>query len=108
MDLITLVALDAAGKVMESVKQDCLYVVLRLAKAMMREKARAAEKIQGNVRLVTVDFLGVSSSRGSYQVASSKQENSWVIDCTLGVIHPSWRQQRAKKLSSTSKGEIVV
>ena len=87
MDLITLVALDVAGiestKVMESVDQDGLYMVLRLVKAMMREEARAIEKIQSRVRSTIVDSLEVSSSRESCQVASSKQENSWVINCTL-------------------------
>ena len=52
-------------KLMESVKQDRLYVVLGLSKAMMREEAQAAEKIQERVRLVIVDSLGVSSSRGA-------------------------------------------
>ena len=41
MDLITLVALNVvrikSAKVMESVDQDDLYMVLGLAKAMMRE-----------------------------------------------------------------------
>ena len=80
----------------------------------MREEARVIKKIKGKVRPITIDSLGISSSRESCQMVSSKQENSWVIDCTLiiqgqqGVIHPGWRKQRAKKLNSTSKGEIVV
>ena len=68
---------------MESIEQDDLCVVLRLAKAMLREEAWATEKIQGGVRQVTLDSLGVSSSRGTCQVASLKQENSLVIDYTL-------------------------
>ena len=58
-------ALDVAGiesvKVMKSVKQEGLYMMLRLAKVMMREEAQIVEKIQRRVRLFTVDSLGVSS-----------------------------------------------
>ena len=49
MDLITLVALDVAGiefvKVMESIEEDGLYMVLGLAKTMVKEKVHAVEKI---------------------------------------------------------------
>ena len=49
MDLITLVALDVVGiesiKVMKSVEQDGLYMVLGLAKVIVTEKAQVAEKI---------------------------------------------------------------
>lgn len=83
--MITLNALDVARiesrKVTKSVKQYGLYMVLELAKVIMWKEARATEKIQ-RVRLVTKDSLEISSSRGSYQVVSSKQGKSWMINGT--------------------------
>ena len=57
-----------------------MYTVLGLATDdVTREEARATEKIQGRVRLVTENSLGVFSSRSSSQMWSSKQEESWKI-----------------------------
>ncbi|PON50361.1 hypothetical protein TorRG33x02_314910 [Trema orientale] len=54
-------------KVMECVKQNNLYIVLRLATNMTREKAQVAEKVQGRVRPVAEDSMRVLDSRWSYQ-----------------------------------------
>ncbi|PON72076.1 hypothetical protein PanWU01x14_069180 [Parasponia andersonii] len=54
---------------MESIKQDGLNIVLRIATDMMREETQT-RKVETNHNR----FLGVFSSRKNFQVTSSKQE----------------------------------